>query len=78
MPSFENCVDSDQLSMKNFSQWFRTYFFQKKFTADKQRPITIAQSNMSAHVLLNEYKELGKRDKIRGYAKHFIDFWLQV
>ena len=33
---------------------------------------------MSAHVLLNELKELGKRDKIWGYAKHFIDFQRQA
>ena len=33
---------------------------------------------MSAHVLLNLLNELGKRDKIRGFAEHFISFLQRV
>ena len=29
---------------------------------------------MSAHVLMNLLNEVGKREKIRGFAKHFISF----
>ena len=33
---------------------------------------------MSAHVLLNLLNELGKRDKMRGLAEHFISFSQRV
>ena len=33
---------------------------------------------MSAHVLLNLLNELGKRDKMRGFAEHFISFSQRV
>ena len=29
---------------------------------------------MSAHALLNLLNELGEKDKMRGFAKHFIGF----
>ena len=35
-------------------------------------------SYMSAHVLLNLLNELGKRDKMRGLAEHFISFSQRV
>ena len=33
---------------------------------------------MSAHVLVHQFKELRKRDKMLGFAKHFIYFSQQV
>ena len=33
---------------------------------------------MSAHVLLNLLNELGKRDKMREFAEHFISFSQRV
>ena len=33
---------------------------------------------MSAHDLLNLLNELGNRDKIRGFAKHFIYFCYEL